>query len=436
MAESKQVTVPDIGDFDSVEVIEVLVAEGDRVEAEQSLITLESDKASMEVPAPAAGTVKSLAVKVGDQVAMGDTILELQAETGPAAETTDAAEEPEQAAPAAADGPSADAADTGAAESSAPASREPETARRPAAPRSAAELPYASPSVRRLAREKGVDLSGVTGSGRKGRILAEDVERATEAGAAGAPAGAAGTLPPMPEIDFAQFGEIERETLTKINRLTGENLHRSWLHVPHVTQFDEADITELEAFRKASKPRAEAHGTKLTFVAFMLAAAAAALREFPRFNSSLDPSGDELILKRYINIGVAVDTPKGLVVPVIRDVDRKRVLELAEELAEVSSRAREGKLSMKDIQGGTFTISSLGGIGGTAFTPIVNAPEVAILGVSRASMKPVWQDGEFVPRLMLPLSLSYDHRVIDGAAAARFTTYLGEVLGDIRNLLL
>ena len=421
MTDSTKVTVPDIGDFDAVEVIEVLVSTGDRVDAEQSLITLESDKASMEVPAPAAGTVGAVAVKVGDQVALGDLILELSAE-------------PEGAGP-----PDAGSAEDKPTEESLPDER-PEAPASPTAPvpepataASVAGLPYASPSVRRLARDKGVDLAGLEGTGRKGRITAADVEKAAIAGSR---VGGGAALPPMPEVDFEQFGQVERQPLTKINRLTGENLHRSWLHVPHVTQFDETDITELEAFRKASKAKAEARGTKLTFVSFLLAGTAAALREFPKFNASLDPAGEELILKHYINIGVAVDTPKGLVVPVIRDVGNKRVLELAEELAEVSARAREGKLTMKDIQGGSFTISSLGGIGGTAFTPIVNAPEVAILGVSRASMQPVWQDGEFVPRLMLPLSLSYDHRVIDGAAAARFTTYLGEVLADIRNLLL
>lgn len=430
MSDSMQVTVPDIGDFDAVEVIEVLVRAGDQVEAEQSLITLESDKASMEVPAPSSGKVKAVAVKVGDRVAMGDAILELEPSAdGDTKKDVDGAEAEESPASETGGERPADPGSETAGEDPPPsAAGEVE-----AGARSPAELPYASPSIRKLAREKGIDLSAVEGTGRKSRILAEDVERAATAATGGA--GTVG-LPPMPEIDFAQFGAIEHEPLTKINRLTGENLHRSWLHVPHVTQFDEADITDLEAFRKASKGKAEARDTKLTFVSFLLVAAAAALREFPRFNASLSPSGQELILKRYINIGVAVDTPKGLVVPVIRDVDRKHVLELAEELAAVSARARNGKLTMKDIQGGSFTISSLGGIGGTAFTPIVNAPEVAILAVSRAKVQPVWQDGEFLPRLMLPLSLSYDHRVIDGAAAARFTTYLGEVLSDIRNLLL
>ncbi len=397
MAETIEVKVPDIGDSDDVEVVEVLVAVGDTVEVEQSLITLESDKASMEVPSPAAGTVSRLEVSPGDKVAQGASILLLAAE-GSEPQTTPRMRDRVLTEPDA---------------------------------RHAAELPYASPSVRKLARDKGVELVGLRGSGRNGRILPQDVERAaqpdTESGV---------TVPRMPHIDFSQFGETEIVPLTRINRLTAENLHRSWLHVPHVTQHDEADITELDAFRKAHRAEAEQRGFKLTFVAFLLAATAAALRQFPRFNSSLDPGGEQLVLKRYINIGIAVDTPKGLVVPVIRDVDTKCIFELAAELAEVSERARSAKLTLTDIQGGTFTISSLGGIGGTAFTPIVNAPEVAILGVSRSRMQPVWRDDEFQPRFMLPLSLSYDHRVIDGAAAARFTTHLARLLGDLRTILL
>jgi pyruvate dehydrogenase E2 component (dihydrolipoamide acetyltransferase) len=420
-----KVTVPDIGDFDSVEVVEVLVAAGDDVEVEQSLITLESDKASLEVPSPAAGKVLSVTVTVGAQVAEGDLIAELAVEAAGAQDDAEATAEATTIATA----PESPPAPTEPAE--APAGDAPSVV----APRQAAGgPPYASPSVRKLARELGVDLAGVRGSGRKGRLVHDDVRRA--ASAPPQQPGPQTALPEMPTIDFSQFGPVELEALTKINRLTGQNLHRSWLHVPHVTQFDEADITELEAFRRASKARAEAAGARLTFVSFLLAGAAAALREFPRFNASLDAAGENLILKRYIHIGVAVDTPRGLVVPVIRDVGSKRIFELARELGEVSARARDGKLTMADIQGGSFTISSLGGIGGTAFTPIVNAPEVAILGVSRAKMQPQWNGDEFIPRLMLPLSLSYDHRVIDGAAAARFTSYLSDVLSDIRNLIL
>ncbi len=422
MAQIREVTVPDIGDFDDVEVVELLVGAGDTVAADQSLITLESDKASMEVPSPVAGVVVDLRVAVGDSVAEGHVILTLQASgTGPDDEASAGADpfstfrqeprapEPETVSPAP---PPREHAAPITVESVDPAS-----------------LPWASPSTRKLARDLGVDISALSGSGRAGRLTRADVEQ-------GAHRTSGSLLPEMPTIDFAQFGEVELQPLTRIQRLTGENLHRAWLHVPHVTQFDEADITELEAFRKAHKAEAEELGFKLTFVSFMIAAAAAALRKFPRLNSSLDPVGGSLVAKRYTHVGVAVDTPKGLVVPVIRDADQKRVFQLAEELAEVSSRARNGKLTPTDIQGGSFTISSLGGIGGTAFTPIVNAPEVAILGVSRARMQPVWQDGQFVPRLMLPLSLSYDHRVIDGAAAARFTTYLSSVLSDIRGLLL
>ena len=424
MAQIREVKVPDIGDIDGVEVVELLVAPGDTVAVDQSLITLESDKASMEVPSPAAGVVAELHVAIGTTVVEGDVILTLnESAAGDGDEPSTGADpfktfrqeprapEPEMASPV-------------------PPPRE---HARPVTiePTDPASIPWASPSTRKLARELGVDVSTLLGSGRDGRLTRADVDAdARRAASAGS------LLPEMPVIDFAKFGDVEIQPLTRIQRLTGENLHRAWLHVPHVTQFDEADITELEAFRRNSKPQAEARGFKLTFVSFMLAATAVALREFPRFNSSLDPVGGGLIAKRYTHLGVAVDTPKGLVVPVIRDADKKRILQLAEELAEVSSRAREGKLRPSDIQGASFTISSLGGIGGTAFTPIVNAPEVAILGVSRARMRPVWKGEEFVPRLMLPLSLSYDHRVIDGATAARFTTYLAGVLSDVRNLLL
>ncbi|ABI55625.1 dihydrolipoyllysine-residue acetyltransferase [Alkalilimnicola ehrlichii MLHE-1] len=452
--EAVQVKVPDIGDFAEVDVIEVLVSPGDTVEQEQSLITLESDKASMEVPSSHAGVVKEVKVKVGDKVSEGDTVavLESQGAGGGATASAPAKEAGEAAKP------SQEPAETYAADSQREAAA-PESykanaylltdSRPPQAPppidREAHRRAHASPAVRRFARELGVDLGQLQGrgSGRKGRILKEDVQAYVKqalagGGAAAAPAGQAGGagIPPIPEVDFSKFGEVERQPLSRIQKLSGPHLQRSWLNVPHVTQFDEADITELEAFRKSMKTEAEKAGVKLTPLAFMVKASAAALRAFPRFNSSLAPAGDELILKKYVNIGVAVDTPNGLVVPVIRDADRKSVYQIAEDLGTLSAKARDGKLGPSDMQGGCFTISSLGGIGGTAFTPIVNAPEVAILGVSRSSMKPVWNGSEFEPRLMLPLSLSYDHRVIDGAAGARFTAWLAQALGDIRRLLL
>jgi pyruvate dehydrogenase E2 component (dihydrolipoamide acetyltransferase) len=434
MSEPTEITVPSIGGAEEVIVAEILVAVGDEVATEQSLVILESDKASMEVPAPNGGVVTELHVAAGDTVAEGSRILSLNANTADADPDADAGRPSAPSARADTSATVPESAGAGPAGPAQPAASAPPvvTSEPAAVPRSAADLPYASPAIRRLARERRIDLRGVTGSGRNGRIIAADLD----APAASATPATAGALPPMPVIDFAQFGAIETERLTRINRLTGESVHRSWLHVPHVTQFDEADITDLDAFRKARKPEAEARGTKLTFVTFLLAASAAALREFPRFNSSLSADGSEVILKKYVNIGIAVDTPQGLVVPVVKDVANKRLFEIAEDLVDISTRAREGKLMPADFQGGTFTISSLGGIGGTAFTPIVNAPEVAILGASRSRMQPVWNGSEFVPRLMLPLSLSYDHRVIDGAAAARFTTRLGQMLTDIRDLLL
>lgn len=426
MSKIIEITVPSIGGAERVLVVELLVARGDQVANDQSLVVLESDKASMEVPSPTAGEVSELRVTVGDEVGEGSVIMLLATGTDDTAASSADAPIESGAAPARASRPGLPAP------SPPPRSH---TAARPAPPVNPAEIPYASPAVRRLARELVVDLGGITGSGRNARILASDVEAATHT-AAGGGQQAGSVLPPMPVIDFAQFGDIEEERLTRINQLTGESVHRSWLHVPHVTQFDQADITELEAFRKGRKALAEARGVKLTLVSFLLAAAAATLREFPRFNSSLSADGSAVIFKQYINIGIAVDTPKGLLVPVVKAVDQKRLYELASDLADLSSRARQGKLTPADFQGGTFTISSLGGIGGTAFTPIVNAPEVAILGVSRSRMKPIWDGTEFVPRLMLPLSLSYDHRVVDGAAAARFTTRLAELLADIRDLLL
>src|SRR5687768_9743335 len=439
MPELREVQVPDIGDFDQVAVTEVLVKPGDRVEVEAPLITLESDKATMDVPSPWAGTVKEVKLSAGAKVGKGAPILTL--------EVDEAAEKPSPAPPAPA--PEQPPAPSTPVPEKAPSPGPPTPERPPPAPERAPPPPpqpidetafakaYASPAVRRFARELGVDLGRLRGSGRAGRVVREDVQGFVKAALAGG-AGAAGgfALPEMPRIDFAKFGEIEERPLGRIKLLTAKNVHRSWLHVPHVTQHDEADITELEAFRKEHGEEAQAQGFKLTPLVFIMKACVAALRAHPEVNSSLAPSGDSLILKKYFHIGIAVDTPEGLVVPVVRDVDRKGIFDLARELAEVSARAREKKLKLDDLQGGCFTISSLGGIGGTAFTPIVNAPEVAILGVSKSRLLPVWSGSEFAPRLMLPLSFSYDHRVIDGAQAARFTTVLCETLADLRKILL
>jgi pyruvate dehydrogenase E2 component (dihydrolipoamide acetyltransferase) len=431
MAELKEIRVPDVGDFKSVEVIEVLVAPGDTISAEDSLITLESDKASMEIPAPEGGVVREVRVKVGDHVAEGSPILVLEAgAAAPAPETkpAPAAEPPATPAPVAEPAPA-----PAAAPEPAPAARPSPTAH---LNEKRFRKAHASPAVRRFARELGVDLGEVSGGGNKGRILREDVQAYVKR--ALSQSGGAGGLgvAPMPEVDFSQFGEIETQPLTKINKLTGQNLHRNWVTIPHVTQFDEADVTNLESFRKQMVEEYAAKGVKITMLAFLMKAVVSALREFPRFNASLDPTQENLIVKKYFHIGIAVDTPDGLVVPVIRDVDRKSLVDLAQELGEVSKRAREKKLKPSDMQGGCFSISSLGGIGGTAFTPIINAPEVAILGVSRTSWKPVYENGEFVPRLTLPLSLSYDHRVIDGALGARFTSFLSKLLSDTRRMLL
>ena len=440
MASERQVLVPDIGDFHDVEVIEVLVAVGDSVRADQTLITLESDKATMEIPSPAAGVVRSLAVALGDKVSEGTRIATLEvaeeAVAGAAPAVAESAAAPPTAAPRAAAQPAAIRSE--ARLETAPIEPPPADEAAVEAPRSGAPAAHASPSVRRLARELGVDLSRVPGSGRKHRVRTEDVQAFVKSAlAADAPSSPLGLqVAPAPDIDFAKFGAIEVLELPRIRRLSGRNLHRSWVTIPHVTQFDEADVTELEDFRRSKSQDADPKRVKLTLLAFLLKAAAVTIKEFPRFNSSLDRSGEALILKKYFHIGVAVDTENSLVVPVIRDVDRKGLIGLAEELAEVSRRARERKLRPEDLAGGCFSISSLGGIGGTAFTPIVNGPEVAILGVSRTQRKPVWIDGAFQPRLMLPLSLSYDHRVIDGAEAARFTTRLRAVLSDIRNLIL
>jgi pyruvate dehydrogenase E2 component (dihydrolipoamide acetyltransferase) len=432
--EEVEVAVPDIGDFADVEVIEVLVAPGDRVEVEQSLITLESDKASMEIPSPHAGIVRAVRVEKGSRVSEGDPILVMETEAPP--RPAGAGGEPAQPGPGA---PPEEA-------SSRPVPGEKEVRQPPVMPRPAdmraiatGRKPHASPAVRRFARELGVDLSLVEGTGAKGRILKDDVQgfvKRTLSGAAPARAGGPLQLPAAPEVDFSKYGEITEEPLGRIKRITGERLQRAWLTVPQVTQFDQADITELEAFRKAHKAEAEKEGVKLTPLVFLLKACAAALNAMPRVNSSLSPDGQSLIYKKYVHIGVAVDTPNGLVVPVIRDVDRKGLFQLAAELAEMSGKARDGKLMPGDMQGGTFSISSLGGIGGTAFSPIVNAPEVAILGVARAETRPSWNGESFEPRLILPLALSYDHRVVDGAEGVRFTTHLAALLSDIRRLLL
>ncbi|WP_447594427.1 dihydrolipoyllysine-residue acetyltransferase [Aquipseudomonas campi] len=428
----QDVHVPDIGSSGKAKIIELLVKAGDTIEAEQSLLTLESDKASMEIPSPASGVVEEVLVKLDAEVGTGDLILRLKVAVAEPAPTTEKSE-PAKAAPASVAAPAAQPT------ASAPAPTEPAPV---AAPVRDGTKVHAGPAVRQLAREFGVELAAVPGSGPKGRILKEDVQahvkammqKAKAAPAAGATGGAG--IPAIPEVDFSKFGEIEEVAMTRLMQVGASNLHRSWLNVPHVTQFDSADITELEAFRVAQKAVAEKAGVKLTVLPLLLKACAHLLKELPDFNSSLAPSGKAIIRKKYVHIGFAVDTPDGLLVPVIRDVDKKSLLQLAAEAAELAEKARTKKLSVDAMQGACFTISSLGHIGGTGFTPIVNAPEVAILGVSKAAMQPVWDGKAFQPRLMLPLSLSYDHRVINGAAAARFTKRLGEVLEDIRTLLL
>ena len=497
MSQNKEIRVPDIGDFDKVPVIEVLVGEGDEVEKEQSLVTLESDKATMEVPSDAAGKVIEVKVSEGDEVSEGDVIaiVEVSEDAGETAEDDASGDGEEKGSgfrvqgsgeSSEAVGADEEPGDDGNGEQARPetGTRKPETGssspetrnRKPETDSSRPEtesssdprqsvpgweddlppppvpfdemdfdpgsLPHASPSVRRLARELGVDAAQVKGSGRKGRITEDDLKafvksRLSDSPAAAPAAGGGGLdIAPAPEVDFSKYGPVEEEKLSRIKRISGPNLHRNWVSIPHVTQFDEADITDMEAFRKASQKQAEAAGTKLTPLVFLIKAVVAGLREFPHFNASLSSDGQSLIRKQYFHVGVAVDTPNGLMVPVLRDCDQKGLIELSEELADLSGRAREGKLKGDEMKGGCFSISSLGGIGGTAFTPIINAPELAILGVSRAQTRPVWDGESFQPRLMLPLSLSYDHRVIDGADAARFTGYLADQLGDLRRLLL
>ena len=443
----QDVLVPDIGNFDSVDVIEILVKAGDVVAKDDSLITMESDKASMDIPAPFAGVVKEVKMKVGDKAAQGGLILTMEASEVAAPVAESKAAEAVKPAPAA-----ATKAQTPAPEATRPAPEPPkplQPAQQPlpvgesaiAAP---GKLSHASPSVRKFARELGVNLSLVNGSGTKNRILATDVQTYVK-GELAKPrsdnmgGGVSGlTALAMPIIDFTQFGEIEHKPLSRIKKLSGANLHRNWVTAPHVTQFDEADITDLEDFRKSMQAEAEKRGVKLTMLAFLIKASVNALKAYPNFNASLSPEGDSLILKNYFNIGFACDTPDGLVVPVVRDVHQKDVLDIARDLGELSAKARERKLKIEEMQGGCFTISSLGGIGGTMFTPIINCPEVAILGVSRSSMQPVYdpKTKSFEPRLILPMSLSYDHRVIDGADGARFTSHMRMMLSDVRRLLL
>ncbi|SEN07543.1 pyruvate dehydrogenase E2 component (dihydrolipoamide acetyltransferase) [Nitrosospira multiformis] len=450
MAETKQVLIPDIGDFKDVPIIEVLVKPGDSIKAEDSLIVLESDKATIEVPSPFAGIIRELSVKVGDKVSEGSPILTLEASE---AEQASPAEQRE-VAPASTPAPAPTIASPEQAPRPATQSgAQPQSTAQPqpsgSSPRSAFvpspideatfAKAHASPSVRRFARELGVNLALVKGNGPKQRILKEDVQAFVKAELSKPRGG--GTelnLLPWPQPDFAKFGPVEFKPLSRIKKISGANLHRNWVMIPHVTQFDEADITELETLRKETNESSKEEGVKVTLLAFLLRASIAVLKKFPEFNASLTSEGDEmnLVVKNYYHLGFAADTPHGLVVPVIRDVDKKGVIAIAKEMSDLAAWARAGKLKPTDMQGASFTISSLGGIGGTAFTPIINAPEVAILGVSRAVMKPVYRDGEFVPRLMLPLSLSYDHRVIDGATAARFTTHLVEVLADLRRVLL
>ena len=467
MSKTIEIKVPDIGDFDQVPVIEVLVSAGDTVAKDDSLLTLESDKATMEVPAETAGTISQLKVKVGDEVSEGDVIATLEVEDDAAGDAADtggnsaAAEADEKAE--AGTGVAADTKSDHKPEDDEPDHDKPEddkpddnqatngktepkqheqadSAQAPSAATSADNQPppHASPGVRKLARKLEIDIAQVSGSGRKGRITEDDLHEHIRGRMSGVGSTTAGDMPTRKQIDFSKFGDIETQPLSRIQRKSGVHLYRNWITIPHVTQHDEADITELEAFRQQHNAQAKERGSKLSLVAFLIQASVKALQQFPQFNASLSHDGSELILKHYHHIGVAVDTEHGLVVPVIRDAERKGLLELALELGELSGLARDGKLKPEQMQGGCFSISSLGGIGGTAFTPIVNGPEVAILGVSRASRKPVWDDdsANFVPRLMLPLSLSYDHRVIDGADAARFARYLAECLSDLRRLLL
>ena len=428
MANLIELVVPDIGDFDEVEIIEVLVEAGDIVEENQDIITLESDKAAMEIPSSHAGKIKELKVSVGDKVKEGSVIALLESTEG--APTEEEPKAKETVIPS-----------VKAQSNETEVKVEPELVEiAPFAPDNKAGVKHAhaSPSVRQFARELGVTLSLINGSGDKGRITKEDVQNFVKqkVNAPTAEATGGSAIPPVPVINFEKFGDIENTELSRIKKISGKHLHACWLNIPHVTQFDEADITELEKFRKENKDNAAKQGVNLTPLVFIMKAVVASLKLYPELNASLSEDKENLIIKKYYNIGIAVDTPNGLMVPVVKDVDKKGFIELAGELGEISARARDGALTAKDLQGGTFSISSLGGIGGSFFTPIVNAPEVAILGVGRHKMQPVWNGSEFVPRLMLPLSVSYDHRVVDGAMGARFTTHLNNMLSDIRKVLL
>ncbi len=445
MSESKQINIPDIGDFAEVEVIEVLVSVGDEVSAEDAIISLESEKATIEVPTPEGGVIEEIMVKEGDFVSEGSAMIKIKT-SATAEQSTD-------------DSPENKSADDASSESEHQESTsekqpndnkkdqqtEPKTAPKPPPvpveipTQASGKLAHASPSVRKFARELGADIAQVSGTGRKGRITQEDVKNHIKAAmqTGGQTVVTTGfDVPPFPAIDFTEFGEVDSQPLSRIQKISGKYLHRNWVRIPHVTQYDEADITELEEFRNENKADAKEQGFSLTPLAFIVKAMAKALKKFPKFNSSLDVDGENLIYKKYFHIGIAVDTPNGLVVPVIRDCDKKEVFEIAKEMRDVSIKARDGKLAPSDMQGGSMSISSLGGIGGTAFTPIINSPEVAILGVSRSNIKPVWNGDDFAPRLMLPLSLSYDHRVIDGADAARFIVYLSSILSDMKKMLL
>ncbi len=461
MSSVVDVVVPDIGSDGEVDVIEVLVNPGDRVNPEDPLISLESDKATMDVPSPGAGTVKEIKVQAGDKVSEGSIILTLDSEGNvsvSAAPEPAAPPEPEPQPTPAVEAPAPEVvtesasdntqrpADTSVLDPAAPPSVSGAPAISPSPPpppvvakgeaADPSTIPHATPAIRRFARELGADLSRVSGTGRKGRILKEDVQAWIKQQLTGSGSATGVGIEPIPAVDFSKFGETETVALSRIKRISGPFLQRAWLNLPHVTHHDEADITKMDEFRKSLKADAESRGVKLTPLVFFMKALVTSMKEFPQFNASLAPDGENLILKKYFHIGIAVDTPEGLVVPVVRDVDKKGLLDLAEELGDISSRAREGKLKSAELQGGSISISSLGGIGGTAFTPIINAPEVAILGVARARMQPVWNGTEFEPRLMQPLDLSYDHRVVDGAEAARFTVYLRDLLSDIRRLVL
>jgi len=435
VSDSKQINIPDIGDFNEVEVIEVLVKEGDEVNAEDAIISLESEKATIEVPTPEAGVIEAVLIKEGDLVSEGSPMIRLKTSANESnKKEVKAADKTEKQV------------EQKKTETKEPAEKSTNRTS-PKPPPVPVELPqqasgkiaHASPSVRKFARELGVEISTVTGTGRKGRITKDDVKQhiKTAMQSSGKMVVTSNfDVPPFPAVDFTAFGEVEIQALSRIQKISGKYLHRNWVRIPHVTQYDEADITELEAFRNENKAEAKEQGFNLTPLAFMVKAMAKALKKFPKFNASLDVDGENLIFKKYFHIGIAVDTPNGLVVPVIRDCDKKEVFEIAKEMRDISIKAREGKLAPGDMQGGCISISSLGGIGGTAFTPIINAPEVAILGVSRSGIKPVWNGKEFEPRLMLPLSLSYDHRVIDGADAARFIVYLSSILSDMKKMLL